>query len=114
MDALELYHRCPLEHSVHIRPEGGEALPAETIDLSQEFLRIRSDQRLDPGTSVRVGLSFSAFDQPPEVLELTGEVLDHYRDPEGEGWQVGIRLTFADEAQELGMLSRLSNCQGLF
>jgi hypothetical protein len=114
MDAVELYHRCPLEPSVSVRPEGGEIQSAETIDLSEELLRIHADQRLDPGTSVRVGLSFSAFDQPAEVLEVTGEVLDHYQEPDGAGWQVGIRLSFADEAQEQGMLSRLSSCQGLF
>jgi len=114
MDAIALYHRCPLEHAVRVWPEGGEAQPAETIDLSEDMLRIRSDQRLDPGTSVRVGLRFSAFDQPSEAVEVSGEVLNQFREPEGDLWQVGIRLSFSDPTVAQGVLSRLASCQGLF
>jgi PilZ domain len=113
MDAPLLFHHCPLVEVVRVHREGEEDVPAQTIDLSDAFLRIRSGEGLAPGTPVHVGLRFSSFDREATDMDVAGKVLDRFREPEGE-WQMGIQLRFESPAQEKSVLSYLSSCEGAF
>jgi|GEM_PF-3860271 len=114
MSTASLYQHCPMGEIVHVLREGQDPSPAQTMDLSDTLMRIRFPEPLDRGTPVHLGLHFSKSDASTDDLQVSGEVIDHFREPEGDSWQVGIKLKFEDEAQEHNVLSYLSSCEGLF
>jgi len=114
MNAMSLFQHCVLGEIVHVHEEGQDPLTAQTMDLSDTFMRIRSQEPLNLGSSIQVGLHFLKPDATTENLEIPGTVLNHFREPESDQWQVGIRLCFENEVQERNVLGYLSSCQGLF
>jgi len=114
MTATSLYQHCPMGEIVQVFREGQVPLPAQTMDLSDTLMRIRFQEPMNPGTPVHVGLHFSKPDASEDNLEVGGVVLDQFREPESDLWQVGIRLRFDDAAQERNVLSYLSSCEGMF
>jgi len=114
MNATSLYQHCPMGEIIHVLREGQEPSPAQTMDLSDTLMRIRFAEPLDRGTPIHLGLHFSKSDASADDLEVVGEVLDRYREPEGDSWQLGIKLMFEDEAQERNVLSYLSSCEGVY
>jgi len=114
MSTTSLYQHCPMGEFVDVLREGQDPSPAQTMDLSDTLMRIRFPEPLDRGTPVHLGLHFSKSDASTHNLEVSGEVLDHYREPDGDSWQLGIKLTFENEAQERNVLSYLSSCEGLY
>ena len=114
MTALSLYQHCAMDDIIYVSQDGGQELPAQTMDLSDTFMRIRFQEPLDPGTSVKLNFHFSRPDASVDSLDVRGEVMDQFREPEGLDWLVGIQLKFADEAQEHDVLGYLSSCEGCF
>ena len=114
MTAKSFYQHCAMGETVHVLQEGKDPLTAQTMDLSESLMRIRSHEPMNLGSTIRLGLHFLKPDATTEELKVAGIVLDHFREPEGDHWQVGIRLRFEDQAQERNVLGYLSTCQGLF
>jgi len=114
MTALSLYQHCAMDEIIYVSREDGQALPAQTLDLSDTFMRIRFQEPLNPGTSVNLNFHFSRSDATMDSLDVHGEVLDRFRAPEGHDWLVGIRLKFQDASQERDVLGYLSSCEGCF
>jgi len=109
-----LYQHCPMGETVHIQQEGHDRVPAQTMDLSDTLMRIRSQEPLDPGAPVHVELHFNKSDASTDNLEVSGRVIDHFREPEGDLWQVGIQLSFDDADQERHVLGYLASCDGFY
>jgi hypothetical protein len=114
MTALSLYQHCAMDEIIYVSRDDGQPLPAQTLDLSDSFMRIRFQEPLDPGTSVKLNFHFSRPDASADYQAVSGEVLDQFRAPEGLDWLVGIRLKFASALQEQNVLSYLSSCAGCF
>jgi hypothetical protein len=92
----------------------GHPLPAQTMDLSENVLRMRFGEPLDPGTPIKINIDFFDSDQSAEHLEVDAEVLDRFLEPESESWQIGVRLKFTDAVQERNLQTHLSSCRGMF
>ena len=114
MTTLFLYQHCAMTETVHVLQEGRDAVTAQTMDLSDALMRIRSEEPITPGSPIQLGLHFLRSDATTEDLQVQGVVLNRFREPEGDHWQVGIQLQFEDAAQERSVLGYLSSCQGLF
>jgi len=113
MTALSLYQHCAMDDIIYVSRGDEQALPAQTLDLSDSFMRIRLQEPLDPGTTVKLNFHFSRPDASPDYQDVRAEVLDQFRG-EGLDWLVGIRLKFTSALQEQNILGYLASCQGCF
>lgn len=100
--------RYVLDDQVSLAAPQIPARRAQIMDVSYHGLRIRLDADLVPGTPVKVRLDFLSPDQPASAPILKGQVMHRFPEPGGGSWQTGIRLLFADEAQEQSFQTALA------
>ena len=105
---------CTMDDEVKVVLEGHAPLPAQTIDLSENLLRMRFGEQLNPGTPITINIAFLNQDLSTEHLEVDAEVLERYAEPEFDAWQVGVRLKFRDAIHQQSVQTHLSSCRGMF
>lgn len=106
--------RCELQQYVQINAHKDKWVKAQTMDISENGMRIRFDEALAAGAWVDLKLDFLHEDLPDENLEVSAVVMHRFREPGGDNWQVGVKLVFKDQAHKEALQTALTTCKSYF